>query len=92
MSYFYKKAEACKHFKVVSEIQYQGQEIKDFEGIKIASHSFFKYLYMDSDEDPIDSKSYHLSLVPQLVQYEDNLRLTALINMQELKNSLGPWD
>ena len=88
MSFFHKQAETHEHFKAVNEIQYQGQETKEFEGIKKVSHYLFKDLYTVPDEVPIDSYSYPLSLVPPLVQNEDNMSLTAPILMQELKNSL----
>ena len=44
-SYFRKQAEACKHFKAVNEIYYQNTLVKDFEGIKRASHSFFEDIF-----------------------------------------------
>ena len=64
MSFFHKQAETHKHFKAVNENQYQGQETKEFEGIKKVSHYFFKDLYTVLDEVPIDSYSYPLSQVP----------------------------
>ena len=88
MSFFHKQEEAYKHFKVVNEIQYQGQVIKEFKYIKKASHSYFKELYTAPDEAPIDSNSYPLYLIPQLVQNEDNLTLIGPIHMQELKHAL----
>ena len=33
-SYFHKQAESRKQFKIVNEIQYQGNLVKDFEDIK----------------------------------------------------------
>eukprot|EP00253_Pinus_taeda_P004771 PITA_04771 len=44
-SFFHKQAEARKHFKSVSEINFQNTVVKDFDGIKRAAYSFFKDLY-----------------------------------------------
>jgi hypothetical protein len=47
--------QACrssKQFKMVNEIQSQGQEIKKFEGIKQVAHDFFKDLYSAPCEAP----------------------------------------
>ena len=67
MSYFHKQAEARKHFKAVNEIQHQEQMIKDFEGIKKATHSFYKDLYTAPEENPTDVLSYPFDHIPQLV-------------------------
>ena len=36
-NYFHKQAEARKHFKTINEIQFQGNLVKEFEGIKKAA-------------------------------------------------------
>ena len=90
--YFHKQAEARKHFKTVNEIQFQGNLVKDFEGIKKAAHSYFKDLFLAPEEDPIDANCYLLDLVPKLVQETDNLLLTAPIRMEELKKALDGID
>ena len=59
--------------------------VKYFEGIKKESHSFFK-------ENPIDENCYLLDLIPKLVQEIDNVLLTALIRMEELKKALDGMD
>jgi hypothetical protein len=63
-SYFHKQSEAQNHFKAITEIQFQGKEIKDFEGIKQVAHDFFKDLYSAPCEAPVDPNSYPLSLIP----------------------------
>lgn len=87
-SYFHKQAEARKHFKTVNEIHYQNIVVKYFEGIKRATHSFFKDLYSALKYPPIDSQAYPIDLIPHCVQDSDNTMLTAPISMNEIKKAL----
>ena len=67
-SYFHKQAESCKQFKTINEIQFQGNLVKYFEGIKKEAHSYFKDLFSAPEEDPIDANCYSHDLVLKLVQ------------------------
>jgi len=87
-SYFHKQFEARKQYKNVSEIQFQDKLIKDFEGIKKASHHHFKDLYMGPTVNPIDASLYLFDTIPQLVQEGENMLLPAPISMKEVKKSL----
>ena len=87
--FFHKQAEARKNHNAVSEINYQGVLIKDFEGIKRASHSSFKDLYTAPIEDPIDTNAHPFDLIPNLINQEDNNLLTTPVTMNELKETLS---
>eukprot|EP00253_Pinus_taeda_P002975 PITA_02975 len=91
-SYFHKQAEARKHFKTVNEIHYQNTVVKDYKGIKRAAHSFFKDLYSAPEEPPINSQAYLIDLIPHYVQDSNNIMLTALISMNEIKKVLDCLD
>jgi len=66
--------------------------VKDSEGIKRATHSFFKDLYSAPEELPIDSQAYPIDLIPHYVQDSDNIMLTDLISMNEVKKALDCMD
>ena len=87
--YFHKQAEARKNYKVVSEINFEGELIKDFVGIKKAAMETFKELFTAPIEDPIDISSHPLDLVPHLIKTEENNFLTAPITMDEVKDALS---
>ncbi len=87
-NFFHKQAKARKNFKSVSEIQYQNTVIKDFEGIKRASYSFYQDLYSAPEEPAIDPHAYPIELIPKCVQDSDNAMLTTPISMEELKEVL----
>eukprot|EP00253_Pinus_taeda_P035876 PITA_35876 len=91
-SYFHKQAKARKHFKTVHEIHYQNTVVKYSEGIKRATHSFFKDLYSAPEDPPIDSQAYLINLIPHCVQDSDNIMLTAPISMNEFKESFDYMD
>ena len=79
--FFHKQVQARKIYNSINEIQTQGQVIKDFRGIKEATHSFFKSLYSAPDQDPMEPNSYPLSEIPNLVNDEDNLQLNNPISI-----------
>eukprot|EP00253_Pinus_taeda_P036633 PITA_36633 len=58
------------------------------EGIKRATHSFFKDLYSAPKDPAIDSQAYPIDFIPHCVQDSDNIMLTALISMNEIKEDL----
>ena len=87
--YFHKQAEARKNHNAVSEINYNGDLIKDFEGIKQAAHNSFKELYTAPIEDPIDTNAHPFYLIPTLINQEDNNLLTTPVSMNELKEILS---
>eukprot|EP00253_Pinus_taeda_P003998 PITA_03998 len=91
-SYFHKQAKARKHFKTVHEIHYQNTVVKDSKGIKRATHSFFKDVYSAPEDPPIDSQAYPIDLIPHCVQDSDNIKLTAPISMNEIKESFDYMD
>ena len=62
--------------------------VKDFEGIKRAAFSFFKYLYSVPNDPPIDPQAYPYNLIPSFVQDSVNNMLIAPISMDELKKAL----
>ena len=87
-TYFHKQAEARKNYKAMTEVYYQGTLVKDFEDIKKAAFTTFKDLLSTPDDEPLNPSSHPFELIPHLVQDADNLRLTALISMKELKIAL----
>lgn len=91
-SCFHKQAEARKHFKTVNEIHYQNTIVKDFEGIKRATHSFFKDIYSAPENPPIDSQVYANDLIPQCVQDSHNIMMNALISMNVIKEAFDCMD
>jgi hypothetical protein len=91
-TYFHKQAEARKSFNSVTQINFQGQVIQDFEGIKRVTHSYFKDLFTALEAEALDPTSYPLSSVPKLVGIEENKKLTAPISMQEIRRSLNQMD
>eukprot|EP00253_Pinus_taeda_P011603 PITA_11603 len=91
-SYFHKQVEACKHFKTVNEIHYQNIVVKDSDSIKQAAHFFFKDPYSAPKNPPIDPHAYSIELIPHYVQDSNNIKLTALISMNEIKNALDCMD
>ena len=86
--YFHKQAAARKNYKAVSEINYQGELIKDFEGIKSAAEKTFKELFSAPIEDPLDTNAHPFDLIPHIIKPEENTCLTAPITMKELKDVL----
>eukprot|EP00253_Pinus_taeda_P034834 PITA_34834 len=81
-SFFNKHAEACKQFKNVSEIHSHDAMVKDFEGIKRATFTFFKELYSAPADPPIDAHAYLINIIPLYVQGYVNTMLTAPISME----------
>jgi exonuclease III len=86
--FFHKQAEARKQFKNVTEIQVQNQTITDFEGIKAAAAEAFETLYTETQRTAIDPKDYPLSLVPTLIHEDVNIKLTRVVDQQEIKEAL----
>lgn len=66
--------------------------MSDFEGIKQATHLFYKDLYSETVVGPIDSTAYPLSLIPSLVQEELNHSLTSPVTMKELRAAFDQMD
>jgi hypothetical protein len=91
-SYFHKQAEARKNFNSVTQINFQGQVIQDFEGIKRVTHSYFKYLFTAPEDESLDPTSYPLSTVLKLLGIEENKKLTDPISMQEIRRSPNQMD
>eukprot|EP00253_Pinus_taeda_P012863 PITA_12863 len=91
-SFFHKQAEARKNFKSVLEIHHQDTVIKDFEGIKRAAYSYYQDLYTAPEEPAIDPHLYPLDLIPNCVQDSDNVKLTAPISMEEVKDVLDSME
>ena len=87
--YFHKQAEARKNYKVVSEINFEGGLIKDFEGIKQAAVETFKELFTAPIEEPLDISAHPFDLIPHLIRTEENNFLTAPITMNEVKVALS---
>ena len=87
-NYFHKQAEARKSFKAVTEINFQGSLIKDFEEIKKAAFLTFKDLFSALDEEPLNPLDHPFDLIPPLIQEADNLLLIAPISLKELKRAL----
>ena len=87
--YFHKQAEACKNYKAVTEINFQGNLVKDVEGIKQAAVATFQELYTAPIEDPIDTSSHPFDLIPHLIKAADNNFLSAPITMNEVKEALA---
>ena len=87
-SYFHKKAEARKQFKIVTEIQVQNQTITDSEGIKSAATEAFGELYTEMKRTDIDPKEYPLSLIPKLIKEDINHSLTKEVAQKEIKEAL----
>ena len=74
------------------QINFQGQFIQDFEGIKRVTHSCFKDLFIALEAEALDPTSYPLSSVSKLVGIEENKKLTAPISMQEIRRALNQMD
>ena len=87
--YFHKQAKSRKNHNAVSEIIYNGDLIKDFEGIKQAAHASFKDLYTAPIEDLIDTNAHPFDPIPNLIKQEDNNLLTTPVTMNELKEILS---
>ena len=91
-TFFHKQGQARKIYNSINEIQMQDQVIKDFSGIKEASHSFFKNLYSAPDLEPVDPNSYPLSEIQNLINEDDNQLLNNLVSIHEIKKSLFNMD
>ena len=87
--YFHKQAEARKNYKAVTEINFQGNLVKDVEGIKQVAVATFQELYTAPLEDPIDTSSHPFDLIPHLIKAADNNFLSAPITMNEVKEALA---
>ena len=87
--YFHKQAEARKNYKAVSEINFQGVLLKDFEDIKQAVVATFKELFIAPIEDPLDTSSYPFDLITPLIKPEENNFLTTPVTMNEVKGALS---
>jgi hypothetical protein len=87
-SYFHKQAEARKHYKAVTEIQVQNITISDPEGIRQASFETFRTLYSETQKEIIDPQRYPLSIVPNLIKDDINLKLVEEVTQQEIKEAL----
>ena len=88
-NYFHKQAEAHKNYNAVAEINFQGELIKEFDGIKQAAHATFKDLFTAPVEDPIDVMAYPFDLIPNLISPEENNLLNASVTMNELKGIIS---
>ena len=86
--FFHKQDEAQKQFKNVTEIQVQNQTITDFEGIKAVAVEAFKTLYTETQRTVIDPKAYPLSLISALIYEDVNIKLTRVVDQQEIKEEL----
>jgi exonuclease III len=87
-SYFHKQAEARKHYKAVTEIQVQNNIISDPEGIKQAAFETFEALYSEPQRTVIDPHLYPLSIIPNLIKEDINIRLIKEVTQQEIKEAL----
>jgi hypothetical protein len=70
------------------EIQAQNQTITDFDGIKAAAAKAFETLYPETQRTAIDPKDYPLSLVLDLIHEDVNIKLTRVVDQQEIKEAL----
>ena len=84
MSFFHKQAECRKNHNTIREIHFQGQTFNKIDEIKQAAHSFSKNLYTKEMEIPPRQDHYPLSVVPKLVNEEDNRMMTAPITSEEI--------
>ncbi len=66
--------------------------IKDPEGIKRATFTFYKELYTAPDNPPLDPQAHPFDLIPHYIQDSVNSMLTAPISMEELKKALDGMD
>jgi len=80
--------EARKHYKAVTEIQAQNIIISDQEGIRQASFETFETLYSETQRENIDPHWYPLSIIPNLIKEDINLRLFEEVSQQEIKEAL----
>ena len=87
-SFFHKQAECWKNHNTIREIHSQGQTFNNFDEIKQAAHSFFKNLYTEEMEIPPRLDHYSLSIVPKLVNEEDNRMMTTPITVEEISKAL----
>ena len=88
-SYFHKQAEARKHYKAVTEIQAQNTTISDQEGIRQAAFKNFETLSSETQRENIDPYRYPLSIVPNLIKEDINLKLVEEVSQQEIKEALN---
>ena len=86
--FFHKQAEPRKNHNTIREIQFQGQTFKKFDEIKHAAHSFNKNMFTEEMEAPPRPDHYPLSVVPKLINEDDNRRMTAPITSEEISKSL----
>jgi hypothetical protein len=70
------------------EIHTHGQTITDFEGIKSTSVHTFESLYTETQNAIIDTTSYPLALIPNLIHESVNIKLTKAVDQQEIKEAL----
>jgi ribonuclease HI/exonuclease III len=87
-SFFHKQAESRKNHNSIREIHFQGQTFKKYEEIKLAAHSFYKNLFTEELETPPSQDLYPLSVVPNLLNEDDNRLLTAPITIEEISKVL----
>ena len=83
--YFHKQAKARKNFKAIFEIDFQGDLIKDSDGIKKAAMASFQELFTAPIEDPLDTISHPFDLIPSLIKPKENIYRTVPVTMNELK-------
>jgi hypothetical protein len=88
MIYFHKQAKARKHYKAMTEIQVQNTTISEPEGIRQATFETFKTLYIETERASIDPQMYPLSVVPNLIKDDINLKLMEEVTQQEIKEAV----
>jgi len=84
-TFFHKKTQARINYNSISEIQWQDQVYKDSQIIKEAAHSYFKNLYSAPAMEELDSCSYPLTEVPDLVTEEENRALSRPVSVDEIR-------